>query len=244
MKSGRIVQVAVAAGLVAMAQAMMTPGMAAQATPQLTAVLAKMDAASRSFHNAQAEFKWDYYQKIVHDTTTDTGAIYFQREGGAMDMGAVLNDPTGKTKASKVLAYKDGLLKMFTPGIDQLDVVKAGANQAEYESFLTLGFGGSGSELAKNWTIHDLGPVTLNDDGKGVVTEELDLIGKDAASRKNFSHVTIWVDPTRGVSLKQMFFTPSGDYRTATYTHIRVNSGLDKSRYAMKTDKKTQVFNH
>lgn len=239
MKMSGVARVAVIAVLSAAAQ-----GMIAQTSPQLAGVLAKMDAASKSFHNAQAEFKWDYYQKIVHDTTTDTGVIYFQREGGAMDMGAVLNDPTGKTKASKVLAYKDGTLKMFTPGTDQLDVVKAGANQAEYEGFLTLGFGGSGSELAKNWTIHDLGPVTMSDDGKGVVTEELDLIGKDAASRKNFSHVTIWVDSARGVSLKQVFFTPAGDYRTATYTHIRLNGALDKNKYAMKTDKKTQVFNH
>ena len=38
-----------------------------------------------------------------------------------------------------------------------------------------------------------------------------------------FTHVTIWVDPVRGVSLKQIFYEPGGDTRTATYTNIRYN---------------------
>jgi hypothetical protein len=214
---------------------------AAQQTPP---VIAKLDAASKNFRNAQADVKWDYYQKAVHDTTTDTGSIYFQRDGGAMDMGAVMNDPTGKTKASKILEFKNGTLKMFTPGTDQMDVIQAGANQGEYESFLTLGSGGSGTDLMKSWIITDLGPETLSDDGKGVMTERLDLIAKDPVTKSKITHVTIWVDPTRAVSLKQIFFTPAGDYRTTTYSHIKVNGNVDKGKYAIKTDKKTQVFNH
>lgn len=236
MKMSFVVRVAVAMAVSMTAQVVM-----AQQKP---AVIAKLDEASAKFHTAQADFKWDYYQKIVHDTTTDTGSIYFQRKGSAMDMGAVMNDPTGKTKASKVLEYKDGTLKIFTPGTDQIDVVKAGANQAEYEGFLTLGFGGSGTDLMKSWIITDLGPATLSDDGKGVLTEQLDLIAKDPATKSKFTHVTIWVDPTRAVSLKQIFFTPAGDYRTAIYSHIKMNGSVDTAKYAIKTDNKTQVFNH
>jgi outer membrane lipoprotein-sorting protein len=38
--------------------------------------------------------------------------------------------------------------------------------------------------------------------------------------------VTIWVDPARGVSLKQIFYEPSGDNRTATYQNIRYNQPI------------------
>jgi hypothetical protein len=41
-----------------------------------------------------------------------------------------------------------------------------------------------------------------------------------------FSHVTIWVDPARGLSLKQIFYEPSGDNRTATYKIVSYNQPI------------------
>jgi outer membrane lipoprotein-sorting protein len=110
-----------------------------------------------------------------------------------------------------------------------------------YESFLTLGFGGSGKDLAKAWTITDQGTEVLKDSGKDVTTVKLDLVAKDPAVRNNFSHVTIWVEPTQGVSLKQQFFTPAGDYRTTYFDHVRVNQKVNEAAFAIKTDKKTQI---
>ena len=66
-------------------------------------------------------------------------------------------------------------------------------------------------------------------------------MSKDPNARNTFTHVTIWVDPVRGISLKQMFFTPSEDVRTAVYTHIRYNERVDAGKFAIKTDKKTTV---
>jgi hypothetical protein len=43
-------------------------------------------------------------------------------------------------------------------------------------------------------------------------------------------HITVWVDPARAVSLKQIFYYTSGDTRTCTFTHIKYNSrSLPKS---------------
>ena len=67
----------------------------AQDSPQLTHVLKQMDTASTAFQRATADFKWDYYEKIVHDTSTDMGSIYFERQKGSMDMGAVVQAPGG-----------------------------------------------------------------------------------------------------------------------------------------------------
>ncbi len=44
-----------------------------------------------------------------------------------------------------------------------------------------------------------------------------------------FAHVTIWVDPTQGISYKQIFYEPSGDNRTATYTNIRYNQPIARA---------------
>lgn len=213
--------------------------------PQLSHVLKQLDTASAKFQRATADFQWDNYTKIVHDTTTQKGTIYFERDKSNTDMGAVLVDPNAgpKSKPIKVIHYEAGTVQMFDPGVDQITVLHPD-NQAAIESFLTLGFGGSGTDLARAWNITDLGPETLTDNGQPVNVEKLDLVGKDPDARKNFTHITIWVDPSRAVSLKQIFYTPSGDSRTATYSAIKVNGNVHKDQFAIKKDKNTTVVNH
>ncbi len=204
----------------------------------LSTVLAELDTASQGFTNARADFVWDYYEAVVKDTSTQNGTIYFQHAGATTQMGAVVMDARSKGP-DKVLEYKGGLLRMFDPHDNQIRLIKAGANQAQYESFLTLGFGGSGKALAQAWTVTDQGSETLNDSGQPVKTEKLDLVSKDQGVRNMFTHVTIWVDTTRGVSLKQVFETPSHDRRTATYSHIKLNGKVDTSAFAIKPNSKT-----
>jgi outer membrane lipoprotein-sorting protein len=215
-------------------------------SPQLSYVLKQLDTASAKFQRATADFQWDYYEKIVHDTTTQKGSIYFERNKGATDMGAIVVDPNAgpKAKPIKVIQYDAGIVQMLDTGVDQLTVIHQTNNQAAIESFLTLGFGGSGTDLARAWNITDMGPETLTDNGQTVKVEKLDLVGKDADARKNFTHITVWVDPTRAVSLKQIFYTTSGDYRTATYSDIKVNGNVHKDQFAIKKDKNTTIVNH
>jgi outer membrane lipoprotein-sorting protein len=78
----------------------------------------------------------------------------------------------------------------------------------------------------------------------GIATEKLDLVNKNPETRKNVLHVTIWIDASRAVALKQVAYQSGGNYRTATYTHIKLNGSIDKSKFAFKTDKKTQTIKH
>ena len=212
----------------------------AQPTPgHVDEVLHQLDIASTKFRSAEADFKWDFYERVVKQTTTQNGTIYFLKDGTKTQMGAKIAPPS-----SRYLEYKDGQLKVFDPGSDHLTLLNAGGNQAQYESFLTLGFGGRGSDLAKAWNITEIGSETLNDGTKSVETVKLDLVSKDQGVRNMFTHIVIWVDPERGISLKQQFFTPSEDQRTAIYTHIRYNQKVDTAPYTIKTDKKTTVDHH
>lgn len=206
-------------------------------SPQLKAALDQMDTASAQFKSAQADVQYDNYVQVVRDHTLQTGSIYIERTGNTEQMGAVFFDagPDGKASKTpaKVISYSGGTAQIYSPGVNQVDIFQAGANQARFDTFLTLGFGGSGRDLARSWTIQDNGPETLNDNGKPVKTEKLDLVSKDPSVRNLFEHVTIWIDPTRAVSLKQVFFAPHGDTRTAVYSNIRLNTRIDKRPYAI-----------
>jgi outer membrane lipoprotein-sorting protein len=201
----------------------------------LDEVLRQMDAASLKFQAAEADFRWDLYERVVKQTTTQTGTIYFKKQGTTTVMGARIVSPS-----IKFLEYRDGRLRLFDPGTDHLTIVTSKGNQAQMESFLTLGFGGSGKDLAKAWTIADLGDEMID----GVQTAKLDLVPKDPAVRNNCTHMTIWVDPIRGISLKQSFYMPSEDYRTAVYANIKYNQKVDEKQYQIKTDSKTTHDEH
>ncbi len=97
------------------------------------------------------------------------------------------------------MVYDGAEVDFYQPEIKQMTIMRAGANRSQLESFLTLGFGGSGADLEANWKVSFQG--TDNIDGVPVV--KLDLVPVQQKVLDMFTHVTIWVDPTRGISYKQ-----------------------------------------
>ena len=203
----------------------------AQAKPDhLKSVLAQMDAGSRNFHSAEASILKQQYEKIVHDTTTESGMIFFLRNAGSMQVGARFDPPNAQT-----LEFKNGVFRLYSAGTNHLDVYPTtGAKKAQAETYLTLGFGGSGSDLERAWTITDQGAEKLSDGGSAVEVEKLDLVSHDPVVRGSFTHITIWIDLARDITLKQQFFTPSGDTQTAIYTNIRLNQKIDLNKNAIQ----------
>jgi outer membrane lipoprotein-sorting protein len=200
----------------------------------LDEVLRQMDAASAKFKSAEANFRFDLFERVVKQTSSQSGDIYFVKDGAKIEMGAKFTSP-----APKFIDYRDGLFRMFDPGPNHLTTITS-KNQAQIETFLTLGFGGSGKDLARAWTISDLGMESL----EGTETAKLDLVPKDPSVRNNITHIIIWVDTARDVSLKQEFFMSSEDTRTAYYNNIQLNQKIDQSKYAIKTNGKTSQDQH
>ena len=182
----------------------------------LQKVLNQLDAASARFQSAQADFVWDQYTAVVQSHDYQKGTIAFRREGGAIEMIAHIKTENDQAAPKDVL-YKSGELDFYQPALKQVTIFKAGGN---IERYLTLGFGGSGKDLAATWNIAYQGAETID----GVETAKLDLTPKQPGGNQQFTHITIWVDPKRGISLKQQVFQESGDWRLATYSNIRLNS--------------------
>ena len=226
----------IAASLVCSALTLAPALLHAQPKPgHLDEVLRQMDAASLKFQSAEADFRWDLYERVVKETTTQTGTIFFAKEKGSTVMGARISSPS-----LRLIEFRNGVLRMFDPTSDHLTTINTQKNKAQVESFLTVGFGGSGKDLAAAWKIADLGDEVVD----GVKTAKLDLVPKDPAVLANCTHMTIRVDPVRGIELKQSLYMPSEDYRTAVYTNIKYNQRVDEKPYQIKTDSKTTYDNH
>jgi outer membrane lipoprotein-sorting protein len=197
----------------------------------LQCVLKKMDESAATFRTAQADFQWDAYQRVVDETDTQKGTVYYRRAGNDMEMMAEIKEPD-----IKFVLYKEGKLQVYQPKIEQVMVFSAGSNRNEMESYLVLGFGGSGEDLKKTYDVTYLGEEKIDN----IATAKLQLIPKSEKVHNYFSKAILWIDLSRGISVQQQFFEPQGDRRTAKYSAIRVPAKIGNDVFQLKTSKKTQ----
>ena len=204
---------------------------AAQETPSLESVLKKMDTAAANFHTAQADFVWDQYQKVVDEHDLQKGTVYYRRAGENIEMMAEIKEPD-----PKFVLYKDGKLQIYQPKIEQVMEYPTAANRSEIESYLVLGFGGSGQDLAKSFEGSYQGEESFD----GIATWKLQLIPKSEKMRNNFSKIFLWIDLNRGISVQQQFLQTQGDSRLAKYSAIRMPAKIGNDVFRLKTTGKTQ----
>ncbi len=198
----------------------------------LESVLNSMDQAAANFHNAQCDFVWDQYQKVVDDHDYQKGTMYFRRQGDDVEMAADITAP-GK----KYVLFSKGVVSYYQPSIDQVTEYNAGKNKADFESFLALGFGGRGHDLSKSYDVSYGGLEQV----EGVSAAKLVLTPKSQRVRSLFQTITLWIDPARGVSVQQRFDEPSGDYRLTKYSNIQINHKISGDVFKLKTTGHTKV---
>jgi outer membrane lipoprotein-sorting protein len=195
-------------------------------------VLAEMDKAADGFKNAQADFVWDQFSKVVNDHDFQKGVIYYRVVNKDVQMAADIREP-----AKKYVLFAKGNVDVYQPDIEQVTEYSAGKNKADFESFLVLGFGGRGHDLQKAFDVTYSGEETVD----GVKADKLKLVPKAQRVRGMFAQIVLWIDSTRGISVQQQFTEPSGDYRLAKYTNIKLNQKMGDEVFKLKTTGKTKI---
>ncbi|MGC2197117.1 MAG: outer membrane lipoprotein carrier protein LolA [Terriglobales bacterium] len=203
---------------------------AAQSDPNLQKVLTQMDAAAADFRTAQADFVWEQYFKVVNDKDSQKGTVYYRRSGKEIQMMADITDP------SKSVLFSEGKVQVYEPKLKRVTSYEAGKNREAVESFLVLGFGGSGRDMLKSFDVKFVGTETVG----GVSAAKLELVPKSDRVRGIFAKIWLWIDPAHGISVQQQFFEPSGDYRLAQYSNLKVNQKIADNVFKLKTSGDTK----
>jgi outer membrane lipoprotein-sorting protein len=220
---------------------MMIPAaLPALAADDLNKVLAKLDEASIKFKSAAADIDWDNVQtQPILDKDTQAGTVLFERKNGQLSMALHLKTDNGKP-VPKDMVYAGGQFKLYEPLLKQIQVFQAGANRADYDTFLTLGFGGSGKDLVKNWQATYAGSETVD----GANTDKLELLPIQDSVKKNITKVILWVNMDNGIAVKQRSIDPAGNYREVTYHNVHLNAPVPSKAFEIKTASGTRVVNH
>jgi outer membrane lipoprotein-sorting protein len=205
---------------------------AAQSDPDLQKVLSQMDAAAADFRTAQADFIWEQYFRVVNEKDSQKGTVYYRRSGKDIQMMADITDPP------KSVLFSEGKVQVYEPKLKRVTSYEAGKNREAVESFLVLGFGGSGRDMLKSFDVKYLGNETVG----GVNAAKLELMPKSDRVRGIFAKIWLWIDPVHGISVQQQFFEPSGDYRLAKYTDLKVNQKIPDNVFKLKTPGDTKYM--
>jgi outer membrane lipoprotein-sorting protein len=197
----------------------------AQSDPNLQKIVNRMDAAAAEFRSAQANFEWEQYFKVVNDKDTQKGTVYYRRSGKEIQMMADIADPP------KNVLFSGGKVQVYEPKLKRVTSYEAGKNREAVESFLVLGFGGSGRDMLKSFDVKYVGAETVG----GVNAAKLELVPKSERVRNVFAKIWLWIDPANGISVQQQFFEPSGDYRLAKYSDLKLNQKISDNVFKLKT---------
>ena len=208
----------------------------------LDSVLKKMDAVAATFHSAQADFEWDQYEKVIDEVDDyETGTIFYRKDGNNLEMMAEVKKAgstlTEQKPEPKFVLFKAGKVQMYQPKVNQVTEFDLGKHRSDFESYVVLGFGGSGQDLKKAFDVTYIEPQTIPVAG----TAQLQLVPKSDTVKNTYSKIYLWIDLNKGVSSQQQFFQPQGDYRLAKYSDIQVNGKkIPDEVFKLKTNDKTQ----
>jgi outer membrane lipoprotein-sorting protein len=203
----------------------------AQPDPAREKVLDAMDRAQTNFRSIEAAFVWDQFTSLVNETDTQNGKVYFRRAEKEMQMAVDIEAPY-----PKYLLLTGKKLQLFTPRTDQVTVYDI-SKHPDFEAFVVLGFGGGGHPMLDSFDVKYAGTEKVD----GVDTSKLDLTPKSAKARGVVTHILLWIDLGRGISVRQQLFQPGGDYRLAKYSDIRLNQKVPDTAFKLKTNSKTTV---
>ncbi|HTS38396.1 MAG TPA: outer membrane lipoprotein carrier protein LolA [Candidatus Solibacter sp.] len=211
---------------------------------QLDAVLKKLDETAAAFNTAQAEFEWDRYEKVIDEVDdVQAGTIYYRRSGKdevemKVDVKMAGASATALKPEPKFVLLSGGKIRVYQPKADQVTLYDLGKNRSDFETYLVLGFGGSGQDLVKQFDVIYLGQETVG----GVATAKLQLVPKSERVRNNFKQFILWIDLEKGISVQQQIFEPQGDYRLSKYSSIQLNKKIPDDVFKLKTTSKTQTI--
>ena len=140
----------------------------------------------------------------------------------------------------KFVLFSQGKIRMYQPKPDQVTEFDLGKNRADLETYVVLGFGGSGQDLVKTFDVTYVWPGDHRRHRHGEA-------GTDSESRRKFAILTsrffcgsISIAASRCSSKS---FSRNGNYRLAKYSSIQVNEKkIPDDVFKLKTTGKTQTI--
>lgn len=189
------------------------------------AVLARMDRAAVSFRDMTAQFKKSTFTAVLNDTSEESGAVWLKRSRRSVAMRTEIGQPEPRS-----IGLEDNNGEIYYPKINTVQIYDLGKERGLVDQFLLLGFGSSGKELARSYTVKVAGEEVV----EGRETARLELFPKSAKVLEQIKKVELWIPLDAGYPVRQRILQPGGDFYLISYSDIKINPNLSDNEFRLK----------
>ena len=200
---------------------------------------ARMDKAASDFKAMTANVTWITHTDVLNEDSTETGSIKMKKMPGGDVQGLVeFIKPDPKT-----VHLEKPNLQIYYPKTKILEVWDLGDQADQLYQFVMIGFGTSGTALAKDYDMKTLGMDTPK--GQNAPLIHLQLIPKSQKVREYVTKVELWI-PGQGdpYPVVEKVSQPSADYRSVIYSDLKINPSLSNELLKLKLPAGVRVENH
>jgi outer membrane lipoprotein-sorting protein len=188
-------------------------------------ILVRLDRDAASFKQMTARLVRATHTAVLNDTTRETGQMWLRRAGKNVLVRTEMADPDPRS-----YSFDGSTGQLFYPKINTVQIWELGKSRSLVDQLLLLGFGSSGKELARNYSIAAKGEETVG----GRSATRLELTPKSVQLREQFEKMELWIPRDAGYPIQQKFHQPGGDYYLVTYSDVQINPDLPDSAFRLK----------
>jgi outer membrane lipoprotein-sorting protein len=196
--------------------------LAVLASPPLTGeslseLLSRMDQASASFTGMTANLKRVDHSEILASNEEEMAQVKLKRSKTGLVGRVDFPEPNRRT-----VSLRDRTVEVYYPKSNTVQIVDAREFGQQFDQFLLLGFGTSGKDLEKSYTVRLLGPATVGDQK----TTHIELIPKSKQMLEYFQKAELWMAQGAPYPVQEKVYTGSQDYKLINYTDVKLNAPL------------------
>lgn len=195
----------------------------------LESVLARIDREAGTFRDLTARLQKTTHTAVLNDTSQESGTVWIKRSGARdLIMRIEFTEPN-----PRALGFEGSKGQIYYPKIQTVQIYDLGKNRSLVDQFLLLGFGTSGRDVAKNYTMKVIGEETVG----GEECTHLELTPKSSEVLQYIQKVELWIPHTAGHPVQQKILQPGGDYMLIAYSEMQWNPRLQEGAFRLNLPK-------
>ena len=201
----------------------------ATATDPLQELLSRFDEAAASFHAMTAGVQYVTHTAVIDDNTEESGTLLMRKVKNTEAQGRI--EFTAPDK--KTVTFEKSKAQVYLPKAKTLQIYDLGKHGEDLDRFLMMGFGSSGTELARDYYMRVMGSETV----RGQKTTKLEMVPKNEEMRKTVSKVELWIPerPSAPYPVQEKIYQSGpGDYRLVSYSNLKINPAITADALKLK----------
>ena len=200
------------------------------ADDSLKETVSRMNRAANEFKSMTAHVTYVTHTEVLNEDNTEAGNMIMKKvQPGQVQVRIDFTAPDVKTVIVDMRRFR-----VYYPKIKTLQVYDLAKHGEQFDQFVMIGFGTSGTELAKDYDMKVLGTEPLKSQ-EGMPAIRLELTPKRSETRQYVKTMVLWI-PEQGdpYPLQERITEPSGDYRLATFSGLKINPPLAPDAMQLK----------